>query len=54
MDMGIFRGLFTLVMILAFCGVVIWAWSKRRKPDFDEAARLPLEDDHDAGPDDGR
>ena len=25
--------------------VVIWAWSKRRKAEFDELARMPLEDD---------
>ncbi|MEM9533829.1 MAG: cbb3-type cytochrome c oxidase subunit 3 [Pseudomonadota bacterium] len=31
-------------MLIAFCGVVVWAYSRRRRSDFDEAARLPLDD----------
>jgi cytochrome c oxidase cbb3-type subunit 4 len=45
MDAGTWRGLFTLLMLLAFIGVCIWAWSRRRTPDFNEAASLPLGDD---------
>ena len=45
MDAGMLRGLFTLLMFLAFIGICVWAWSSRRKDDFDEAANLPLEDD---------
>lgn len=45
MDMGTFRGLITLVLLIAFLGLVWWAYSKRRKPDFDEAANLPFADD---------
>jgi len=45
MDAGTLRGLFTLVMLAAFAGVVAWAWSQKRKGDFDAAAQLPLEDD---------
>jgi cytochrome c oxidase cbb3-type subunit 4 len=45
MDMGIVRGLITLVLFLLFIGLVAWTWSRRRKKDFDEAARLPLDDD---------
>jgi cytochrome c oxidase cbb3-type subunit 4 len=29
---------------LAFIGGWMWVWSARRKPEFDAAARLPLED----------
>jgi cytochrome c oxidase cbb3-type subunit 4 len=47
-DLPTTRGLLTLVLMIAFVGVVIWAWSGKRKADFEEAARLPLEDD---GPD---
>jgi cytochrome c oxidase cbb3-type subunit 4 len=45
MEPGTWRGLFTVFMFLAFIGIVLWAWSNRRKKDFDEAAELPLEDD---------
>ncbi len=45
MDAGLLRGLYTLFMFLAFIGVVWWAWSARRKSDFEEAAGLPLEPD---------
>lgn len=43
--MGVVRGLLTLVMIIAFAGVVFWAWSSRRRKDFEAAARMPLEDE---------
>ena len=45
MDTGTFRGLMTLILIFAFIGIALWASSKRRKPDFDEAANLPFADD---------
>ena len=45
MDAGILRGLYTLFMFGAFVGIVWWAWSARRKSDFEEAAGLPLEGD---------
>jgi len=45
MDTGTFRGLITLLLIIAFLGITWWAYSKRRKPDFDEAANLPFADD---------
>lgn len=45
MDAGFLRGLYTLILFVAFIGVIWWAWSARRKDDFEEAANLPLEDD---------
>ena len=45
MDMGLFRGLMLLVMMGAFISIVAWAWSRRRREDFNEAAGLPLADD---------
>jgi cytochrome c oxidase cbb3-type subunit 4 len=44
-DVGTVRGLVTLALMLAFVGLVIWAYSSRRKKDFDEAARLPFDED---------
>ncbi|WP_016916187.1 CcoQ/FixQ family Cbb3-type cytochrome c oxidase assembly chaperone [Vreelandella stevensii] len=45
MDTGTFRGLITFILIVAFVGIFFWAYSRRRKPDFDEAANLPFADD---------
>lgn len=42
MDINDFRGLITLVMLVAFLGLVRWAWHTARKPDFERAANLPL------------
>jgi cytochrome c oxidase cbb3-type subunit IV len=43
-DVGTFRGLVTLAFMLAFIGLVVWAWSGRRKAHFEEMARMPLRD----------
>ena len=43
--MTVVRGIVLIAMIVAFMCMWIWAWSKKRKPVFDEAARLPLEED---------
>lgn len=45
MDIGTLRGIITLVLLLAFIGIVIWAYSAKRKSAFDEAAQLPLADE---------
>jgi cytochrome c oxidase cbb3-type subunit 4 len=45
MDAGDWRGVFTVVMFVMFIGIFLWAWSGRRKKDFEEAAQLPLDDD---------
>jgi cytochrome c oxidase cbb3-type subunit 4 len=45
MDAGEWRGVFTVVMFILFIGIFVWAYSSRRKKDFDEAAQLPLDED---------
>ena len=45
MDINILRSITTVAALVAFLGIVWWAWSKNRKADFDEAARLPFEQD---------
>ena len=50
MDAGTLRGIFTAIMLLLFVGVCVWAYSGRRKADFDEAAQLPLGSDGDEIP----
>ena len=47
MDEGTLRGLATLVALLAFIGVIWWAWSGRQSRKFEDAARMPLEEDQD-------
>ena len=44
MSAGVLSGIVTAILIVAFLGGAAWAWSSRRKPEFDEAARMPLED----------
>lgn len=45
MNTGTLSGILTLLVLIAFIGIVFWAYSKRRKRDFDEAANLPFADD---------
>ncbi|WP_437880533.1 cbb3-type cytochrome oxidase subunit 3 [Pseudomonas sp. LRF_L74] len=45
MDIGTLRGIGTAVVFVAFVGVVLWAYSSRRKASFDEAANLPFADE---------
>lgn len=45
MDINDLRSIVTVVSFITFLGIVVWAFSGRRKSAFDEAARLPLDDD---------
>jgi cytochrome c oxidase cbb3-type subunit 4 len=45
MDINDFRSLQTVLAFIAFIAIVIWAYSKRRKKSFDDAANLPFADD---------
>jgi cbb3-type cytochrome oxidase subunit 3 len=47
LNMGVVRGLLTLILFLAFMTLWAWAWNKNRQAEFDHVARLPL-DDHDS------
>jgi cytochrome c oxidase cbb3-type subunit 4 len=42
---GHLSGVVTAVLMLAFIGVALWAWSGRRRTTYEAAARLPLEED---------
>lgn len=42
--MSFVRGAITLILLLLFVRLAIWAWSSRRKELFDAMARMPLED----------
>ena len=45
MDVNDLRAAITLLSFVAFIGVIAWAWSRRNKKRFDEAADLPFADD---------
>jgi cytochrome c oxidase cbb3-type subunit 4 len=45
MDLISARAALTVVMLVLFVGIVVWAYSSKRKQQFDEAARSVLEDD---------
>lgn len=47
MDIGTLRGLGTILVFVAFVGVVIWAYNSKRKQSFDDAANLPFADETD-------
>lgn len=45
MDQGTLEGIGTLLAMLAFVAICVWAYSSRNKARFEEAARLPFADD---------
>ena len=45
MDINDLRSAVTVISFLTFVGILIWAWSRRNKADFEEAAMLPFQDE---------
>ena len=45
MNFGFIHSVWTVLLFVLFIGIIVWAWSAKRKRGFDEAARLPLEDE---------
>jgi cytochrome c oxidase cbb3-type subunit 4 len=45
MDSGTLSGIVTAILIVLFFGVWVWAYSSRRREQFSQAARIPLEED---------
>ena len=44
-DINTLRAMATVLSFITFIGIVVWAYSRRNAADFDEAARLPFEQD---------
>ena len=44
-DYSTFSSAMTVVMLVVFLGIVAWAYSAKRRAQFDEAARVPFEDE---------
>jgi len=42
MDYAVIGSISTVVMFVTFVGIVVWAYSKRRKASFDAAANEPF------------
>jgi cytochrome c oxidase cbb3-type subunit 4 len=45
MDVNTLRSIVTVTGLITFIGIVLWAWSRRNAADFEQAARLPFEQD---------
>ena len=45
MDINVLRSVVTVVALVAFIAIVLWAYSDRSKAAFDEAARLPFDEE---------
>ena len=45
MTITLFQSIWTIVVMITFLGIVFWAFSSKRKSRFDEAARLPFDDE---------
>lgn len=45
LDFGSLHSAWTVLLVIVFIGIVAWAYGRKRKADFDEAANLPLNDD---------
>ena len=50
MDINTIRGVLTIVLMIAFLGLVVWAWSSKRKETFDKLSQMPLEEDDGQAP----
>lgn len=48
MDYSLIQSIWTLVVLVLFVGIVIWAWSGKSKQRFDEAANIPFTEDEPA------
>ena len=45
MDIGLAHGLWSLFILGAFIGIVAWVWSGSRRRHFEEAGRIPFDEE---------
>jgi cytochrome c oxidase cbb3-type subunit 4 len=45
MDVNDLRSIATVVCFVIFIGIVVWTYSRRNREDFEEAAKLPFDQD---------
>lgn len=41
----IYQSIWTVIVFVLFVGIILWAWNGKNKAAFDEAARIPMDDD---------
>lgn len=46
-DVNVLRSTVTVLSFICFAGIVVWAWSRRNQPGFEQAAQLPFLGDDD-------
>ena len=49
MDINEIRAVMTVIAFVTFCLIAVWAYSRAPKKAFDEAQRLPFDDDKTPG-----
>lgn len=49
MDINDLRSAVTLASLLLFLGIAGWSWQRRRRAEFEEAARLPFVEEETVG-----
>ena len=45
MSVSFVQSVWTVIAMVVFIGIVVWAFSKRKKADFEKAGRMALDDD---------
>jgi cytochrome c oxidase cbb3-type subunit 4 len=50
MDYSLILSVWTIVVLVLFVGIVLWAFSGKRRQHFEEAARIPFDEDDPAPP----
>jgi len=49
---AILESIWTVVLLVSFIAIFLWAWSGKRKASFEEAARMALDEDSKPGRED--
>jgi cytochrome c oxidase cbb3-type subunit 4 len=47
-DLGTIHTIWTVLLVVIFVGIVLWAWNGRQQARFDRAARSVLDDEMDS------
>ena len=45
MSITFVQSVWTVIAMSVFIGIIIWAFSKRKKSDFEQAGRMAMDDD---------
>lgn len=48
MDPIVLHTIWTVIAFIVFIGIVVWAYGKNRRSEFDEAANLPFDEEDEA------